>query len=76
MTNQAEKLLEDAMRLPPESRAALAGSLLSSLETSDDEEDVATAWRMEVASRLEELDSGQVEAVSWEEAQRRIFGTE
>ena len=76
MTNQAEKLLEDAMRLPPESRAALAGSLLSSLEPSDDEEDVATAWRMEVASRLEELDSGQVEAVSWEEAQRRIFGTE
>jgi putative addiction module component (TIGR02574 family) len=75
MTSQAEKLLEDAMRLPPESRAALAGSLLSSLEPSDDE-DVAIAWRMEVASRLEELDSGQVEAVSWEETQRRIFGTE
>ena len=75
MTSQAEKLFEDAMRLPPESRAALAGSLLSSLEPSADE-DAATAWRTEVASRLHELDSGQVQAVSWEEAQRRIFGAE
>lgn len=72
MTSQAEKLFEDAMSLPPESRAALAGSLLSSLEPGADE-DAATAWRAEVARRLEEIDSGQVQAVSWEEARPRIF---
>ena len=73
MTSQAEKLFKDAMRLPPESRAALAGSLLSSLEPSADE-DAAAAWRAEVVSRLEEIDSGQVRLVTWEEAQSEIFG--
>ena len=73
MTSQAEKLFEDAMRLPPESRAALAGSLISSLEPSADE-DAAAAWRAEVKSRLEEIDSGQVQAVSWEEVRPKIFG--
>ena len=75
MTNQAERLFEDAMRLPPESRAALAGSLLSSLEPNDDE-DAPTAWRTEVVNRLDELDSGQVRAVTWEEARHSILGIE
>ena len=72
MTSQAEKLLEDAMRLPPETRAALAGSLLSSLDDVADE-DAATAWRAEVTKRLEEIDSGQVRLVSRDDAQNSIL---
>ena len=71
MTSQAEKLLEDAMRLPPETRAALAGSLLSSLDEVADE-DAATAWQAEVTKRLEEIDSGQVQLVSRDDAQNSI----
>ena len=72
MTSQAEKLLEDALRLPPETRAALAGSLLSSLDEVADE-DAATAWQAEVAKRLEEIDSGQVRLVSRDDAQNNIL---
>lgn len=72
MTSQAEKLLEDAMRLPPETRAALAGSLLSSLDEVADE-DAATAWQAEVTKRLEEIDSGQVRLVSRDDAQNSIL---
>ena len=60
------------MKLPPEDRAELADSLLSSLEQSGDK-DASTAWRIEVLNRLEELDSGQVEAVSGNDLQHAIL---
>ncbi len=60
------------MKLPPESRADLAGSLLLSLEENFDE-DAAAAWRAEVTKRLEEIDSGQVRLVSRDDAQNSIL---
>ena len=72
MTSQADELLEAAMKLPPEERAELAASLLLSLEETTDE-DAANAWRAEVENRLEELDSGQVRAVSRDDAQNSIL---
>ena len=60
------------MKLPPESRADLAGSLLLSLEENLDE-DAATAWRAEVTKRLEEIDSGQVRAVPREDIQNTLL---
>ena len=72
MTTQTEKILEEAMKLPPESRADLAGSLLLSLEENFDE-GAATAWRAEVTKRLEEIDSGQVRLVSRDDAQNSIL---
>ena len=73
MTGPTERSFEDALRLPPESEVALVGYLLSSLEQSADDNMLA-AWRTEVASRLEELDSGQVRPVPLEEARHSIFG--
>ena len=60
------------MKLPPESRADLAGSLLLSLEENLDE-DAAKAWRAEVTKRLEQIDSGQVRLVSRDDAQNSIL---
>ena len=60
------------MKLPPESRADLAGSLLLSFEENFDE-DAATAWRAEVTKRLEEIDSGQVRLVSRDDVQNSIL---
>jgi len=71
MTQEVTELLKKALALPPEARAALAGSLLESLDETVD----ATAeqeWSHEIARRIEELDSGKVKPIPWEEARRQI----
>ena len=72
MSPSTEKLLDDALRLPPEARAALACQLLDSLDPEVDE-DTEAAWAREIARRLNELDSGQVKAIPWTEARRQIL---
>lgn len=37
------------------------------------EEGVEAAWLSEVERRMEELDAGQVQSVSWDEARARIL---
>lgn len=71
--DEAKKLLDAALRLPPEARAALAGSLLESLEENGDEE-VEAAWAAELARRVRELDDGKATCAPWPEARRRILG--
>ena len=73
MGSDAAKLLDEALKLPAEARAALAGSLLESLDETIDE-DVEEAWALEIARRLEEVRAGKVRAVPWAEARRRIAG--
>ena len=73
MTPDPARLLEEALKLSPEARAALAASLLESLEEGVDE-DVEAAWAAEIAKRIHELDSGAVTSVPWAEARRRILG--
>lgn len=64
-------LLKKALELPTEARAALASSLLDSL---DEETDATTEeeWSQEIARRIEELDSGKVKTIPWAEARRQI----
>ena len=71
MTREVSELLEKVLALPPEARAALAGSLLESL---DDKVDASAEeeWNREIALRIEELDSGKVKTISWGEARRQI----
>lgn len=73
MTDPATRLLEEALRLPPEARAAIAGRLMESLDEQVDE-GAEAAWAEEIARRLEEVDSGKVATVPWAEARRRILG--
>ncbi len=73
MTPDPGKLLEEALKLSPEARAALAASLLESLE-EDVDEGVEAAWAEEIAKRIRELDSGVVMPVPWSEARRQILG--
>ena len=73
MRDQATKLLEEALRLPPEARAAIAGRLLESLGNEVDE-DAEAAWAEEIARRLKEVDSGKVATIPWAEARKRILG--
>lgn len=67
----SKQLLADALRLPEEERAAIAGELIESLETDVDPETEA-AWSAEIRARLERVDAGLARAIPWSEARRRI----
>ena len=66
-----DEILEDALALPAEARAAIAGSLISSLDDESDQQ-VEELWSAEVAQRIVELDSGRVQLVLWTEVRRRL----
>jgi len=51
MKQDPNELLKEALKLPPEARAALAGSLLDSLDQEVDE-DKEAAWHAEIDRRL------------------------
>jgi putative addiction module component (TIGR02574 family) len=72
MSPDVSELLKKALALPAEARAALAGSLLDSL---DDTIDVSAEdeWNQEIARRIAELDSGKVKPIPWEEARRQVL---
>lgn len=72
MSTNPTKLLEDALKLPAEARAALAGSLLDSLDDTVDP-NAEAAWDTEIAQRLKDLDSGKVRPIPWAEARRAIL---
>ena len=72
MTPDPAKLLQDALKLSPEERAALAASLLDSRD-QDVDEGAEAAWAAEIAKRIRELDSGAVTPVPWTEARRMIL---
>lgn len=73
MRSDASKLLEAALKLPLEARAAMAGSLLESLDTVVDA-DAEAEWDREIALRLKELDAAPTRVVSWSDARRKILG--
>jgi putative addiction module component (TIGR02574 family) len=73
MKQDPNNLLKEALKLPPEARAALAGSLIDSLD-QDVDEGAEAAWHVEIDRRLKDLDSGKVKTVPWAEARRIIAG--
>jgi putative addiction module component (TIGR02574 family) len=71
MNRDAADILKEALALPLDQRAALAGSLINSLDEEPDEA-VEEAWGVEIARRLAEIDSGQVKLLSWAEVRNRL----
>jgi putative addiction module component (TIGR02574 family) len=72
MNADLNRVLKDALRLPPEARGALAAHLIDSLDTKVDP-DAEQAWDAEITRREQELDSGKVKPVPWAEARREIL---
>ena len=58
MTQTAEKLREEVLRLPTEDRAEIAYCLIRSLD--EDESGIQTAWEAELERRWREMESGEV----------------
>jgi putative addiction module component (TIGR02574 family) len=71
MTERSMELLEKALALSEEERAELAASLLQSLDQGSDE-DAEAAWRKEIDRRLEKLNSGEAQTISWDEVQSQM----
>lgn len=61
MSELAEKLIKQALDLPPEERAAVAERILSSLEPSLSTID--ELWAEEAEDRLDAFDRGELEAI-------------
>jgi len=71
MSSEVTDLLKRALALPVDERAALANTLLDSLETGD--ESVQEAWDKEVARRMEDLKAGKAVTVPWEQLHRELL---
>lgn len=63
------------MELEDNDRATLAGLLIESLEGPEDP-DVERAWADEVERRWQEIESGKVKTIPWEEVKARLFRDE
>jgi putative addiction module component (TIGR02574 family) len=71
MSPDVSDLLKRALPLPIEERAALASSLLDTLEAR--EESVQEAWDHEVTRRMKDLEAGRAITVSWQELHRQLL---
>jgi len=72
MRRHAETVLQEALTLPEQDRAEIAGALLESLGP-EPEADVEAVWRQEVAARVAALDAGEVETTPWGEIRDRFL---
>jgi putative addiction module component (TIGR02574 family) len=71
MERNAAEVLKDALALPPETRGALIDSLIRSLDQGSDPA-AEEAWREEICRRLQQVDSGAVALIPWDEALGRL----
>lgn len=72
MSPELSELLKKALALPAEARAALAGSLLESLDEDTADQNVEAAWDEEIKRRISEIESGKVQMIPYEEVRRRL----
>lgn len=69
MPSTMNEVLAAALSLSTSERGLVAGRLIESLD-----EDVDEAWEEEIGRRLEQIDSGKVALIPWDEARRVIRG--
>ena len=71
MSKTTDDVLADALRLEPDSRAALVAELLASLD-GPAEPDAEAAWNAEIERRIAAIDAGTMRLEPWTEVKRRI----
>jgi len=71
MSPEISDLLKRPLALSVDERAALANTLLDTLEITN--EPVQEAWDAEVARRIEDLKAGKAVTVPWEELHRELL---
>jgi putative addiction module component (TIGR02574 family) len=69
----ADEILNEALSLPANDRATLAGTLIDSLDDDVVDEDVEELWSAEIKRRIDDLDAGRVQRVPWSQVRERLF---
>ena len=72
MSDELEALIQGGLRLPTAARARLANRLLESLANEDLDAAEEAEWAAELARRVEDVESGRVKGVPWEEVEARL----
>lgn len=72
MTCDLETLFREALELSEGDRATLAWLLIESLEPPPDA-NVGDLWAVEEDRRWQQIESGVLQAVPWEEVRARLF---
>lgn len=70
-----DELLKRALELEPRAREELATLLLESVPAAPQDE-VDAAWETTVRRRVQELASGDVDTVPWEDVRRKLARSE
>lgn len=73
MGEHAERLLNDALGLPPAERATLAAALLASLDGEPEEKGVDEAWAKEIERRARRLLSGEDPGEPWDKVRADLW---
>ena len=71
MSISTDALISEALQLSPHERARIAAELISSLDEPG-ESHLEVVWQAEIAKRLEEVDSGDVTLLSWEQERQSL----
>ena len=71
MSVKVDDLLRQALELEPRAREELATLLLESLPTESPAE-VEAAWEATIRRRVDELESGAVQTIPWEELREQL----
>jgi len=72
MATELKQIFREALDLPDDERATLAGLLIESLEEEPDG-DVESAWAVEAERRWQEIESGAVQTIPWEEVKAKLL---
>lgn len=74
MTERAQALLREALKLPSEERADVAAELLASLDEPEAEDAAAvqSAWATEIERRARRVLAGESAGEPWEDVRDRI----
>jgi putative addiction module component (TIGR02574 family) len=71
MSEQAHKVLQEALQLSTEERARLAAELIASVD-GEAEEDAEAAWAAEIERRARRALSGESKGEDWDVVRSRI----
>lgn len=74
MTQEAKKVLNEALSLSPEDRAALAEEILASIEPAEGPT-IEAAWAREADSRIAAYERGELKARPADEVFAELFAS-
>jgi putative addiction module component (TIGR02574 family) len=77
MATALTQVFNDALELSDNERATLVGLLIESLEAMEEPDaDVEAAWAAEAERRWQEIESGTVKTIPWEEVRAKLLREE